>query len=407
MNTVLSVLRVAFYAAYAVVYVGFLFHRSDEPTIFWYSRNYCIALVMALLPFLVPTALAFVRRRAGTKKMLLALTPAVVLCGLAYVVAHYFFDYTREYPFDPYLQAPTQALEEQYGIQRPANAFRVLALGGSTTRNAMLPADKRYSAVLEDLLAERYPGVEVQVLNAGQNWWATKHSLINYMTYAEQWEPDVVVVMHAINDLGKSFSHPAFAIGEFNERWTHHYAQARDAAHSITFEQYVARGLGVRLLGSWFSELRIKHVDFPLDFYRSHEQFRANLGRLARYVSVDDPTIIFVTQPFMYKAEMPAAELKTLYGHREFKEVGGFLTEDRASTESLARAMAAFNETTRRVAESHPVLLADAAPRVPKNLEYFRDEVHYTPLGAATLAQTIADVIFDNGLVEGESSGHP
>ena len=36
---------------------------------------------------------------------------------------------------------------------------------------------------------------------AGMDWYTTKHSLINYVTYYRDWQPDVVVVMHAINDL--------------------------------------------------------------------------------------------------------------------------------------------------------------------------------------------------------------
>jgi lysophospholipase L1-like esterase len=399
-NSSNSILRLLFYMVYGVIYAGLLFHRSDQPLIYWYSGRYAAVLSLALLPFLLPTAFAALRKLYGAKTIVFGIIPAATLLLLVYIVAHMYFDYTREYRFDPYLQAPAQLLENQYEQARKNNSYRILALGGSTTKNDMLLPEDRYCAVLKRLLSERYPSVEIEVLNAGQNWWTTKHSLINYITYAEQWEPDLVIVMHAINDLGRSFSHPSFAIGEFNDRWTHHYAQARDAAHGITFEQYMIRRFMLGFTEIWFSVLRYREVDFPADWYRSHSQFRSNLSRIARYLRVDGPDLIFVTQPFMYKPEMPYAELKTLYGRHEFKQATGIWTEDIASTRSLARAMSAFNQTTKQIADSNGILLADAASQIPKNLEYFVDEVHYTPLGAKILAQIIADVIVNNGLVD-------
>jgi len=399
-NSSASILRLLFYVVYGVIYAGLLFHRSDQPLIYWYSGRYIAVLLLALLPFLLPTAFAALRKLYGTKTLMFGMIPAATLLLLVYIFAHIYFDYTREYRFDPYLQAPAQLLENQYEQPRKNNSYRILALGGSTTKNDMLPPEDRYCAVLKRLLSERYPSVEIEVLNAGQNWWTTKHSLINYITYAEQWDPDLVIVMHAINDIGKSFSHPSFAIGEFNDRWTHHYAQARDAAHGITFEQFMIRRYMLWFSENWFSVLRYREFDFPPEWYRSHSQFRLNLQRIARYLRADGPALMFVTQPFMYKSEMPYEELKTLYGRHEFKQATGFWTEDIASTRSLAGAMAAFNQTTKRIAASNGVLLADAASQIPKNLQYFVDEVHYSPLGAKTLAKTIADVIVENGLIK-------
>ena len=45
------------------------------------------------------------------------------------------------------------------------------------------------------------------------DWYTTKHSLINYVTNLRDAELDLIVVMHAVNDLYRSFFPPDFTIG--------------------------------------------------------------------------------------------------------------------------------------------------------------------------------------------------
>ena len=393
-------LRLSFYILYGLVYTGLLFHSSQSPFILWYSRAYLVALVAAMLPFLLPTILARIASKIGTRNIVFALFPSGILLAGAWTVAHLYYDYTRQYPFDPYLQRHAQPLEKQYEQSRKAGVYRILAMGGSTTANFTLPVDQRYPAVLQKLLAERYPNRVVQVLNAGQDWWTTKHALINYITYAADWAPDLVIVMEAINDLGKSFSHPKFSIGEYDEQYRHHYAQATNAAHAVTFEHFMANRLLQTVGQTWFSQLRRREVTFSVDWYRSREPFQHNLERIVHYVRSDGAQIILVTQPYMYKKSMSIEEQNRLYRESEFIQRRNWLRTDIASIESLAEAMSAFNSTTRTVAESNGVLLVDAASALPKDLRYFTDEVHYTPLGAQRLAASIADSIVAHRLID-------
>jgi lysophospholipase L1-like esterase len=278
--------------------------------------------------------------------------------------------------------------------------YRILAIGGSTTANHHLPVGQRYPTLLEKLLAERYPKREIQVLNAGQNWWTTKNSLINYVSYAETWNPDLVIVMHGINDLGRSFSHPSFSIGEYNDQYTHYYAQASDAAHHTGFEHYMARWVFTKLSGAWFSRLRFREVTFPAEWYRSREPFRRNLERMVHYVRSDGAEVMLVTQPYLYRNSMPLEEKNLLFRNSEFIQGTDSFRTDIASIESLTLAMNVFNATTRDVAEAKGVLLVDAASSIPKDLRYFVDEVHYTPLGARRVAELIADSIVTHGVID-------
>jgi len=389
-----------FYLVYGFVYVGFLFHSSQSPVILWYSKPYAVALVVGAVPFLFPTILRRIASRIGIRNLVLAFASFGVVLAGSWFMAHLYYDYTREHPFDPYLQRHAQPLERQYERSRRVGLYRILAIGGSTTANQHLPVEQRYTTQLEKLLAEYYPKREIQVLNAGQNWWTTKHSLINYVTYADSWHPDLVIVMHGMNDLGRSFSHPAFSIGEYNDQYTHYYAQASDAAHHTGFEHYMARWVFTGVSNAWYSRLRFREVTFPPGWYRSREPFRHNLERIVHYVRSDGVEIMLVTQPYLYRHSMTLAEENILFRTSEFIQSRDSFRTDIASIESLAQAMNAFNETTREVAESKGVLLVDAASSIPKDLRYFVDEAHYTPLGARRLAELIADSIVTHGLID-------
>jgi lysophospholipase L1-like esterase len=329
-----------------------------------------------------------------------SLLPCAILVGGAWIIAHIYYDYTHVYPFDPYLQRFGQPLEKQYPQARQGNVFRVLCMGGSTTANWKLPPQQRYPTVLQHLLAERYPTRTIQVLNAGQDWWTTKHDLINYVTYAHAWSPDLVIVMQGINDLGRSFSHRKFSIGEYDNQYRHHYAQAVQAAQAISFEHHVARNWLSRLDDIWFSSIRFQEVAFPVDWYRSRETFHHNLESIIHYARSDGASVVLVTQPYLYKISMSRAEENALFRTSEFIEGKGWWHTDIASTGSLAAALDAFNATTADVAGSEKAVLVDAASALPKDLQHFVDDAHYTELGARCLAEAIANGIAANGVID-------
>ena len=54
--------------------------------------------------------------------------------------------YTQIHLFDLYMQVPPPAFETDM-LEKPESVFRIIALGGSTTRNPLLPVDKRYPTV--------------------------------------------------------------------------------------------------------------------------------------------------------------------------------------------------------------------------------------------------------------------
>lgn len=387
----LRALAAVFLLAYGAFYVGLWFHRSVRPSVFGaYSPGYLALLAALATPLALPWLLGRLSRRHGPKAVLFVLTPLAFVVGVAWVAGHIIYDYTRQYPFDPYLQLFSEPLEAQHPVAKAPGTIRVLALGGSTTRNHRLAPPDRYPRQLEGLLRAARPGAKIEVVNAGQNWWTTKHSLVNYVTYARDWRPDVVVVMHAINDLEKSRSNPDFTIGDYDPKWTHHYASAGRAARAPTFEQWLAQHL--RSIGyKWFSRFRFRSVDYPLEDWRSRDAFAANLKRIVHYARSDGAEVLLVTQPSVYRGDLTPDEQAELQAPKYMREPDGWLRMRSPSIASLQGAMAGFNDSTRAVASAEGVRLVEGARAVPKTFEHFIDEVHYTPKGARALAEAVAE----------------
>jgi hypothetical protein len=101
-----------------------------------------------------------------------------------------------------------------------------------------LSQENRYPEQLRSILQEQYKKSGIEVFNAGMDWYTTKHSLINYVTNMRDYNPDLVIIMHAVNDLYRSFSPTDLAVEPYNRLWSHFYGPSINGAKPPTFEQY-------------------------------------------------------------------------------------------------------------------------------------------------------------------------
>lgn len=323
-------------------------------------------------------------------------------CALYLVFAlHYYYTQTRL--FDPFLQMPPAPLPES--LEKPAGTIRVLTLGGSTTRNGRLPFEQRYPTLLEQYLQERFPDMKIEVLNAGMDWYTTRHSLITYTTMYRKWKPDLVIVMHAINDLYRSFSPPDRAVGDYKSDWSHFYGASINGAKPPTFEEHILAIQLTPTLERWFYSLIFQPADFPLETYVSLPSFRENLETLSRYIAADGVPVVLMSQPYLLKEEMPEEELRVIwFGMRNCYYKPNPVQKVFASHDSLTRAMAAYNRTTRSVATETGGYFFDAEPVVPKTLEYFIDDVHYTAKATDLIAKNLAEFIVSANILNRKGS---
>jgi lysophospholipase L1-like esterase len=63
-------------------------------------------------------------------------------------------------------------------------------------------------------------------------------------------------------------------------------------------------------------------------------------------------------------------------------------------------AMNTYNKTSQEVAAEHAVPFVDIASALPKNLDYFTDDIHYTPKANALIAKLLFTKIVTLDLIK-------
>lgn len=401
-----TVLSLLFATLYAAVYAGWVLYQPESVVPTPHQASYYAFLAFMAIPFGLPLLPVLARKSPACKRILFSMVPVAGILLLLYTANAVHYYYSQVHAFDPFLQNPPPRFSH-IPRQKEPGRVRMLFLGGSTTNWGKLRDQDQYPSVLKTLLEQRYPGATIEVLNGGREYYTTKHSLINYDTYCRRWKPDVVVIMHAINDLCRSFSPGVFGLGEYNEFWSHYYGPAIGAARPAPYEMVALREFFARAAERWYYALRIKEMDYPLERYLSLPDYEENLQSLVECVRRDTPHVVLVLEPSLYRADMPIEELRRLKFGKYFSRVRhDYFHQEYPSPSSLGRAMLAYHAVMRRVAAEFDLPVADADARVEKSLRCFVDDVHYTPEGARQVAQVVAETIARSGMIE-KTTIHP
>jgi lysophospholipase L1-like esterase len=93
--------------------------------------------------------------------------------------------------------------DREFGIAKPADTFRVLVLGDSTTFGWGVRQEKTFAKLLENKLNERPPPgwpKHVEVINAGVGNYNTAQEVAYFMERGRLYKPDMVILAFFIND---------------------------------------------------------------------------------------------------------------------------------------------------------------------------------------------------------------
>jgi len=91
---------------------------------------------------------------------------------------------------------------KDYTMHKPKDVFRIICIGGSTTQNLWDEFDYHYPRLLEDILNNmKITNLKFEVLNAGMQGWTSTESLINFELRLLDFEPDLIIVYDAVNDI--------------------------------------------------------------------------------------------------------------------------------------------------------------------------------------------------------------
>ncbi len=251
---------------------------------------------------------------------------------------------------------------------KPANGFRIWAIGGSTTFDIFAPDDaSTWPAVAAAELQAQHPDRTVEVINAGipgEVLWGNGQDLERLWRTVK---PDVVVVYHGINDLRKAATQHLPPQGHLS-------APPLDLAILRVLRRAFAAPRPIpadwqerRLTQHQLGEVRRELLNFMAIADRGRiPVLMATHGlRLPRSWTADDANADIRDLAFMLQMPPPA----------------------------VAEAVDLYNQMVQRIARERRLPLADVRSAVPGDPQYWGDACHFSGEGSAIAGKTIADAL--------------
>lgn len=276
---------------------------------------------------------------------------------------------------------------------------RVVCLGGSTTWGQSLEPAETWPLMLEERL--RSVGYDVEVINAGRTWYTTAHSVTLYATEMRYYDPDIVIVMHGVNDLARSFPMP----GEPPPEWDYGSYQGPMQNVLSGYRKSLRQGSWsswhpARLLtASAIYRLAFEHteaetpesIEVGLDMFPTLESFGEHLRYLTRLVLDDGRRVVLATQAHVYGHGdlSTSSELDVTMREVYMRTPSGAAV----SPTSLRSAMRAVREKTIEIAATHSVPLADVERAIAGRARLFFDDFHLNEKGNVVVAQTMVTAL--------------
>lgn len=445
-HLVLSVLI----SVYIFLLLGFALHTSPNPVVFAkYTVKYAVLLAV-LAVSIIPLLWLYVFTLKTTKihhgkKKLFVLTPkkkllayiaiafSLLICVETFLRLKHLYPRTQPYTFSlenihPFLQGrlTTKNNEENpnlninsYGFrgeemikEKPAKTFRVFFLGGSTVLNNGVAYEQSAQKLLQDQLQLEYPNKRIEILNAGMDGYTSEHVVIQYAFYIKDFQPDLLIAWHGINDLYYSCTGGPLAYGSYQPDYSHNLSALSPILKTYYAKKNLPISLNMHLVTFDFIQHFFRYnlysdinPRFNIDVARALQKrgmivsrevsltnfpslpaYERNLHTFIQMVQQDNVPFILGNQAYVYRTDLDANYvLPHWYMQTNCAEGRNY-----PNTSSLIHGMTLFNKVTQDVAKKDKVPFVDFESQLPKTFEYFTDDTHYTALGNAK----ISDILF-------------
>jgi lysophospholipase L1-like esterase len=294
-----------------------------------------------------------------------------------------------------------------------ARDFRVLTLGGSTTECLYLDQTEAWPHLLQERLGPR-----AWVGSAGRSGLHTRHHRLQAEKLLDQ-PPrmDAVIVLTGINDFSLRLSQdtawrpadltgpealpdlmqeafairpPRFMEGPFYKR-TVLWQRVKRLGRALRSGGATQDAPG-RVYEIWRRHRReAPRVRQQLpDLGPALAEYADDLRAIARSAARHHTRIVFVTQPFLWRDDLPPDLQRLLWmgGVGRFQKEAG---HEYYSISALAAGMDAYNRTLLATCRQIPgALCVDLAALLPKDTTVFYDDVHFNEAGSRRVAEILA-----------------
>lgn len=303
-------------------------------------------------------------------------------------------------------------------------SYRILAVGGSTTESSFLDQTETWTRLLQEKLSSSAPDRRVWVGNAGKSGLTTRDHVVQ-LKYLLPELPriDAILLLIGVNDLAlrnlqdsrydPHFMSRAGAEGELLPRAFGVYPLQDPSLpwHRTTAVWQLARNVKRRLRATgreyqdqagrnyvrWRSERRnaARIRETMPDLTTALAEYSRNVGRLIDLARERGVRPIFLTQPTLWRDDLPRDLTALLWVGRVGPEDGG--GHEYYSVAVLAAEMKAYNDMLLKTCRVRQVECFDLASRVPRDGSVFYDDDHYNENGSRLVAELIHGFLRERG----------
>ncbi|MGA7578871.1 MAG: SGNH/GDSL hydrolase family protein [Desulfobaccales bacterium] len=273
-------------------------------------------------------------------------------------------------------------------------------LGGSTVACLYVEEENRYPYLVGNLI-EKATGDKVTSYNSGVGGNNSLHSLDILLNKLIPLHPDVVVMMHNINDLVSLIYDQTY--------WSNNPSRApiidyklyknltgMKAIATLARDTYIPnlhlafRSLCKKVAATFGRKVRDPEDEFAkergrkivFDPARILDEFRMNLQTFINICRARQITPVLMTQFNRYKSN-PDEKIR--------QAMKGFESGTGISAQEFKEIYDKFNEATVEVGRRNGVLVIDLARLIPQEAKYMYDEVHLNTAGSRLAAQIISE----------------
>jgi len=284
---------------------------------------------------------------------------------------------------------------DEFEPKKPPGVYRIFVLGGSTTFGypESIPSNQEtYPYKLQVDLRERLHDPKLEVVNAGVTGYTLRTSLVNFATRITWYEPDLIIVYHAVNDaiVTKNDRDLYFGVIDAN--------LGANTWEAIRNESFVLLELNYRIFKRWQhpSVLGVARSDTPSPV--TLQAYERNLRDLVALARARGTRVVLGNESLVVPAACAENKdgLEELPGLRPVEARVCFMLQwyfPHLTPIGVKRTFEALAAIQQHVANENGIPFVDVDPAVPKTSEYYWDLCHMTPAGTTRVAQTFADVV--------------
>ena len=306
---------------------------------------------------------------------------------------------------DGLVQKPYRVRTDSRGFMLPYNRYEkpdltLVFLGGSTVACIYVEEENRFPYLVGNLLAQK-TGKKITSINSGVGGNNSLHSLDILLNKIIPLRPDVVVMMHNINDLvaliydrtywSKNPTRAPIVNFSFYKNLT-----GLKALATLARDLYIPNlHAATRILSHKIFGKKVKDQDDEFAYIRGKkltvdaaailDEFKMNLNTFINICRARRITPVLMTQFNRYKANPDPKVLKAMQG---------FQADSGISVSEFIELYARFNQAIREVGQANGVLVIDLAALIPQDQQYMYDVVHLNTRGSRLAAQLISERLY-------------